>query len=302
MTNEIFPSGFDGAVKLLPYRLRENIRKLTKDQRALAEEIRLREGRRPTVLSNGIEKPFSDEAVTKNDIDSVLDIATGASVHTVQHSMRRGYVTVRGGYRIGLGGSVIMHQDKTGGFRAVSSLAIRVPREIKGIADDLVDEIWTDSEKASVLIVSPPGGGKTTLLRDTVRVLSTKGKRISVIDERGEIAAMHSGSCQFDVGPYTDVIDGCPKAEGITMAARALNPMIIAADEITAAEDVQAIINASYCGVSFIATAHAWNENDLKNRPVYKELLSQGIFSNIVYIKRESGNFEYTAKKAVEVT
>ena len=130
----------------------------------------------------------------------------------------------------------------------------------------------------NTLIIAPPGLGKTTLLRDIVRRLSDKGTRLSVVDERGEIAAAVSGVCGFDVGKCTDVLTGCPKAEGILMMLRAMNPQIIAVDEITAPEDIAALDTCRSCGVGLLATVHGHNAADTVSRPIMRQLLTSGIF------------------------
>ena len=292
-------SRFDGAVRFLPPRIREEIRKLPKIKRADTEEIRLRVGQTPTVLTSWGEERFSDEKVTKAELDALSDIATRASSHSVYDSMKNGFVTVRGGYRIGFGGSMLIRNGEVSGFREISSAVIRISKEIIGISESVYSEIIKDGKFSSALIISPPGGGKTTLLRDLVRLVSYGGYRVSVIDERSEIAAMYGGVPQFDVGDHTDVLEGCPKDVGITSATRALNPQIVAVDEITDVKDVKAVMASSCCGVEFLATAHARNIEDLSRRPVYRELISSGVFGLIVLIEKTDSGFIYRITKAV---
>ena len=141
----------------------------------------------------------------------------------------------------------------------------------------------------NVLIVSPPGGGKTTFLRELVRLSSGRGRRVSLVDERGEVAACCGGNPQLPVGKHTDVLSLCPKAKGIELVLRAMGPEWIALDEITAAEDVEAIIRASYSGVRFLATAHAWSRGDLTRRPLYRTLMEAQVFENLVEIRPDRG-------------
>lgn len=290
---------FDEAIMLLPLRLREHIRKLPKEKRAKTEEIRLRLGQKPTVSGPWGEEPFSDTPISGRDIDLFVDIITGASSHTFKDTVKNGYITAKGGFRVGLGGSVIMSGGEVSYYRTVYSAAVRIPRQFIGISDGIIGDI-ADGAVKSTLIVSPPGGGKTTLLRDVVRSVSEMGFRVSLIDERCEIAAV-SGGKSFDVGKCTDIIDGCPKSIGIDIATRVLTPSVIAVDEITQVCDIEKMINSHNCGIKFLATAHAADENELKSRPLYSKLLASGIFENIVFIEKDKDNRHFTLRKAAKL-
>lgn len=287
------------AVKLLPYGLRDMAYGLDARLRPEAEEFRLRSGRNAAVLFPGGEKTFNYE-ISQKDLNSVLEIATGASVHSSRESVRNGFVTVRGGHRIGICGSTIVRDGEITGIRELSSVAIRISKEIRGVSDKIIHKITENRVFQSALIISPPGCGKTTLLRDIVRRVSDgdgiSPMRISLADERGEVAAVFSGVPQMDVGKSTDIMSACPKAHAVMLMLRSMNPQVIALDEITAPEDITAIKSAANCGVRLLATAHAEDLGDLQKRVLYRELLDLGIFKKAITISREDGVRSYTAE------
>ena len=172
----------------------------------------------------------------------------------------------------------------------MSSLAIRIPRVFEGVAEPVLPELVEDGRPAGTLILSPPGGGKTTLLRDLVRLLSQGSavcppQRVALVDERGELAAVHRGRPQLEVGCRTDVLDGCPKALAVPMLLRAMSPQAIALDEVAMPEDVAAVCTAANCGVTLLATVHAASLQDLRGRQVGRALLECGVFRRAVVIE-----------------
>ena len=281
---------YEKALGLLPRRLLTECSDIPSSE---AEEFRLRAGRRATLLIGGTETPISSVPVDTSDIDSVIERATNASVHTAQSSIAKGFINCSGGIRIGLCGTGIIDKDKVTGMRGISSLAIRIPHEIRGCGQAAIDKVKADTV-GSVLILSPPGYGKTTFLRECIRQLSDSGKRVSVADERGELAAVHRGVPQFDLGKASDIMSDVPKAQAVMMLLRAMNPQIIAMDEISSPEDVEAAETASGCGVRLIATAHAADKSELYRRPVSKRLLELGVFKNAVVIENRCGRRSYS--------
>ena len=295
--------GYDGASALLPESLRIQAMAAEPKIRERAEEIRLRVGRALSVLLPEGERTIGTRPVCGVDICGVVEIATGASAYTAAASLKNGYITAPGGYRIGVCGTAVMKNGETAGLRRLSSAAIRIPRDISGIASEVMKKTSPGGIFHSTIIISPPGAGKTTLLRDMVRTLSNgsgrlgiRPARVAVADERGEIACMFQGKPGRDVGEQTDVIDGCPKAQAAMMLLRTMNPQVIALDEITAPEDIAAASSAANCGVRLIATAHAEDMDDLKKRRLYLRLLEAGIFEYAVFIQRQGERRSYTVK------
>ena len=281
---------YEEAAAILPARLRKLALTLPADQQALAEEFRLRAGRTMTVLLPSGEMPLEAE-VEPEELETLCDLATDFSRYAAAETLREGFLPVRGGFRVGLCGTAVMKNGANTNLRDLSSAVVRIARERKGIADGLAPELFREGRFRNTLILSPPGGGKTTLLRDLVRCLSsgsggTAPQRIALLDERGEVAVVYRGEPQMDVGPRTDVLDGCPKALGIPMVLRAMNPQIIAVDEITQREDLAAMSLACGCGVGLLATIHAAGVEDLGRKGLYSSLLSRRLFPRAVVVSR----------------
>ena len=226
----------------------------------------------------------------RGDLEQVLDRATEYSRYVAAETLCHGYVTAQGGFRIGVCGTALPQGGRNEGIRDVSSLAIRIPRVREGAARPILPELLEDGRPLSTLVLSPPGGGKTTLLRDLVRLLSqgtelAQPRRVALVDERGELAAVHRGRPQLEVGCRTDVLDGCPKALAVPMLLRAMTPQVIALDEVALPGDVEAVCAAANCGVTLLATVHAASLQDLQGRPVGRALLACGVFRRAVVIE-----------------
>ena len=281
---------YEQAAAVLPLRLRKAAMELPEAERRRAEEFRLRSGRPLTVLLPEGELPL-EPTVEPEELEMLCDLATEFSRYAAAETLREGYLNVRGGFRVGLCGTAVMKEGVTTNLKNLSSAAVRIGREKKGVGEGLLEDSFR-----STLILSPPGGGKTTLLRDLVRLLSNSGRRVALVDERGEVAVMYRGAAQMDVGPHTDILDGCPKALGIPMLLRAMNPEIIAVDEITAAADLEAIARAAGCGVGLLATIHGETVAELREKPLYRNLLELRVFSRVIRIERAAGTRTYIAE------
>lgn len=283
---------FDQVCALLPPHLRKSAETLPALVARRVEEIRLRCGRQATLTVKGDELPLPwPEPITRRDLELTLEIATQASAHAALERVRQGYFTVRGGHRIGLCGSVAAEDGQVKNLRCLSSLNIRVAHALPGCGEEAVRTLTARGEFPSTLLLAPPGGGKTTLLRDMVRLLSNgfcaSPLRVGLCDERGEVAALWEGKPQFDVGERTDVLEGCPKAQGLMMLLRGMNPQVLSCDEITEAADCAALGQCAGCGVKLLATVHARNVDSLLDKEVYRDLLRRGLFQRAVVLEAD---------------
>ena len=293
---------YEQAAELLPIRWQQAARRLPDWRKAQAEEFRLRTGRPMTVLTCEGGVLVSDELprllVTQSDLEQLCDMVTGYSRYAVSDTLSKGYLIGRGGFRIGVCGTAVLRAGVNTNLRDISSVTVRISRQIREISEPLLAELWGPEGFPSTLLLGPPGAGKTTLLRDMICALSDGNEtrpacRVGLVDERGELAAMYRGVPQLEVGTHTDVLDGCPKALGVSMLLRAANPQIIAVDEITAEEDLRAMLTAANCGVALLATIHAADREELARKPLFVKLLEMQVFRRLVTITVEHGRRVY---------
>ena len=264
------------------------------------EEIRLRRGHRGQLIFADRTRNL-DSRSGEAELEYTLRLASRASIHAVLPQLRQGFLSLPGGHRLGICGNVCLREGEIHGIEPVSSLSLRLAAAVPGIGRRVMPQLCGGGDFTSTLILAPPGAGKTTLLRDVIRCLSDgigcRPHRVGLADERGEVAALGRGMPQLDVGENTDVMGGCPKARGLLMLLRGMSPQILAADEITAREDVQAIQLVAGCGVQLLCTAHGGGREDLERRPLYRELLGAGIFRKLLTIRVEDGTRRYEVEE-----
>ena len=256
------------------------------------EEIRIRINR-PIILKLRNQDICINYIVTEKDIMQTLEKLCENSLYAYKKQISEGYITIRGGHRIGITGTGVVEDDKIVNLKYISSLNFRVAREVKGCSNKVLKEIINRNENTiyNTVLVSPPGKGKTTMLRDIIRnisngieELSFKGKNCGVVDERGEIAACFRGIPQKDIGIRTDVIENVSKEKGILLLLRSLSPEVIACDEIGSKEDVQAIEKLTISGVKGNFTMHGKTIEDVKNNKEVNKLLEKNILEKIIFI------------------
>ena len=262
---------------------------------ARPEELRLRRGRRATALVDGAERAISDRAVAERDIAALLERVTGASLHTVIGELRNGYIN-SGGLRVGVCGTAVIKDGDVSGFRDFSSVNIRIPALFTGDMEAAWAELCR-TRGASVLLISPPGGGKTTALRELIRRTADTMTRVAVVDERGELTAAGDGERGFDLGAHSDVMTGVKKSRAALMLLRAMNPDMIAVDEITERADADAMREITGCGVALYATAHAARLEELSRRMLYRELLDEHIFQYVMEISGTGRERRYMLRR-----
>jgi len=292
-------------LEYLPKHIRQMVKKLPHDTLRDIEELRLRLGKPLSVAGCGIEfflcfDGSTIEAnayqVTQEDLKSSLQLVCNFSIYSVEEELRNGFVTISGGHRVGVCGRAVMEKGRIKTLKDVSFMNFRVAKEILGASDKAIGYLIRSPDSIyNTLIISPPQCGKTTLLRDMVRRLSSgspghnlRGMKVSLVDERSEIAACSMGIPRNDVGIRTDVLDGCPKAEGIIMMIRSMSPDVVATDEIGRREDADAILDAVNAGVKIVTTIHGSSMADFQNKQDLSKI-QKGVFERYIVLSRKNG-------------
>lgn len=282
--------------KIFPAKLREKISR----NDLIAEgytEVRLR-CNGPVILLKGREEYFLHSnggicreaqnayIVSVNEIREMVEYVSNFSVYAYEEELRQGFLTIQGGHRVGICGKVVLSEGKIKTIRNISFLNVRLAREKKGCAESILPYLFEGDRLCHTLIVSPPGCGKTTLLRDIIRCVSEGGCKVAVIDERSELAACYHGVPQNNLGPRTDVLDGCPKTLGMELMLRSMSPEVIAVDELGGEREIEMIEKSMHCGCSILATAHGEGSRQwFEKERAEKRRIPAGLFERYVFLK-----------------
>ncbi|MCI9258887.1 MULTISPECIES: stage III sporulation protein AA [Romboutsia] len=295
-------------INSLSINLREIIKSISRDN-ANIEEIRLRSLKPLIVNSNNKDYFYNTRLnkldlnmdnpyiVSKDDIEQTFQIMCKYSIHSFIDDIKKGFITLRGGHRVGIVGKTIIEDGQVKNIKHISSLNIRISREVLGCSDKVLKHIIKGKDKINnTLIISPPQCGKTTLIRDIVRNISNgneeflfSGMKVALIDERNEISGSYLGVPQMDVGIRTDVIETCPKDIGIMMLLRSMSPNVIVTDEIGNMDEIKALYTALNGGVSLITTVHGDSIDDIRNRKELSNLLDSELFKKVIILSSKKG-------------
>lgn len=295
-------------VRMFGVKLRETFEQLPVEFEKL-QEIRLRAGqpvylwygnREYTMTADGGlaesgklgqagGRSVSPRIVGEKELRETVECMGNYSLYAFEDEIRQGFLTVRGGHRVGLAGKAVMENGNLKTLKYISALNVRFAHQIKGCGEKVLPFLFEEERLCHSLLISPPRGGKTTLLRDLVRLLSdgtgtVPGRNVGVVDERGEIGACYQGIPQNDLGARTDVLDCCPKALGMMMLIRSMAPQVVAVDEIGSREDLEAVEYAAGCGCAVLATAHGGSLEEILGKPGLGALVRGGLFGRLVLL------------------
>ncbi len=286
-------------LRLFPEEIRERLRMAGLDYGNI-REIRLRAGR--PVQIEGMNRRYylsrsgqltsqASQAYTaaREEVAEFMEYAGSYSLYAYGEELREGFLTVEGGHRVGVAGKVILEEGRVQGMKYITSVNLRISHEVKGCAAPLLPLLKEQGRFANTLVVSPPGCGKTTLLRDLIRLLASGGEEggytVGVADERGEIGGSYLGVPTKDLGTSCDVLDGCPKSQGMLMLLRSMAPQILAVDEVGRREDVEAIAYARCCGCRILATMHGDSLEELDRKPYCRDFRKDQMFDRYVFLE-----------------
>lgn len=304
-------------VRILPIRIRRLFDE-NKIQYEYLQEVRFRVGQPVLLQYKNQEFSLKEKKegrgiaaciFSKEEMKETIEYISNFSMYAFENEMRQGFLTIQGGHRIGIAGKVFVEQGRVKRITNIGSLNIRIAHEVIGCSKKIIQYLWEKDEFCHTLIISPPGGGKTTLLRDIIREIAGEKSRLTVgvVDERSEIAASYMGIPQNQLGIRCDVMDGCPKAEGLLMLLRSMAPDVIALDEIGGEEDLAALQQGRNCGCKILATIHGSSIEEIKRKPQMKELMANQGFERYVILgnRLQTGTIreilDHTGEKVVQV-
>lgn len=283
-------------LRLLPITMKQAVMRKIESRWAQLEEIRLRLNR-PVELNFHEKIEWIDEIIfTEKDSIYLLNQLSEHSLYRLEDELREGYITVSGGHRVGLAGEVTTVNGKIKQLQHITFFNIRIAREIKQIAAPIISYIKNDNSYYNTLIIGPPQTGKTTIIRDIARLIGDRKdhynpQKVGIIDERSEIAASINGVPQHNVGLRTDVMDACPKVAGMMMMIRSMSPDVLVVDEIGKEDDVNALMEAVFAGVTIICTAHGSSMEELKRRPSMRPLFENYVFGRMIILQKNTHNY-----------
>lgn len=278
-------------LNVLPLHMRQPIYAMNINFRHL-QEIRIRVGRYMSFQYDGKEyivNTKKDYKIKEEHMREILEYISQYSLYAYEQELKQGYITIEGGHRIGLVGKVVLEKGQVKSLKHISSINIRVAHEVIGCSDTLLPYITHNQGVCHTLLVSPPRCGKTTILRDLIRQISdgniwSEGMTVGVVDERSELGACYQGVAQNNLGCRTDLLDSCPKLEGMMMLVRSMSPQVIVVDEIGMKEDIYALEYVLHCGCKVIASVHGSTIEDIRNKPLLKELFENQMFQRYVIL------------------
>lgn len=292
----------DELIRIFTLSLREIFQKIEIDYEKL-QEIRLRvqcpllivwDGKEFFVTKEGMltKEESLGYQVEKKEIQETLDYIGNYSLYAYEDEVKQGFITIQGGHRIGIAGKTVVDGEKIKSVKYISYLNIRLAHQVKGCADFVLPYITNERGICHTLIISPPRCGKTTLLRDLIRQISNGDKKrngltVGVVDERSEIGSCYLGVPQNDLGIRTDILDCCPKSQGMMMLIRSMSPQVVAVDEIGAYEDIHAIEAVIHCGCKLLATVHGSSIADIDKKPLLQRMLKERIFERYIILHSE---------------
>ena len=284
---------YDEIYKILPGTIGNSIKQFLMEDKI--QEIRIKVGK-PIILNLAFEEKVLDYIPTREDLRYLITKISNYSLYAFEEEIKQGYITLKGGHRVGLAGECVMSKGEVRTIKNISSLNIRICKEVIGASNKVMRLITENDRVYNTLIVSPPKCGKTTILRDIAKNLSNgmyqislKGKKVTIVDERSEIAACYNGIPQMNVGIRTDILDNCLKKSGMIMAIRSLSPEVLICDEIGTEGDLEALNMAFNSGVNIIVTVHGYDINDIYNRKVFKELIDNCVLERIIVLSNRRG-------------